>query len=136
MQSFTLVSFGITSNLSQIKLIPALYDMEEKKLLPPAVEIVGIARRKMSDKEFKDYIFQTLKRENIHHKHEIKKEVFLKLCKRLKYVSGDIEDRSLYEKLKKVLKAGNKIYYLATYPELYKYVFENLQRNGLNKGKG
>lgn len=132
MESFALVIFGITSNLAQIKLIPALYDMEEKGLLPKSMDILGIARRQMQNEDFKNYIHTTLHLENIHHKHEIKEQVFRTLCKRLKYISGQIQDQELYKELGKYLKHDNRIYYLATYPELYHQVFKNLQKNRLN----
>lgn len=136
MDSFVLVIFGITSNLAQIKLIPALYDMEEKGLLPSGVTIIGIARKEMSDTEFKNYIHEVLHLENIHHKHEIKQATFNKLCKRLKYLNGQIQDQKLYGKLKKYLNHHNRIYYLATYPQLYHQIFQHLQKNDLNKQKG
>jgi len=132
MQSFALIIFGITGNLAQVKLIPALYDMEEKGLLSKGMTVVGIARRQMSIKELQDYVHQVLHLENIHHRHEIKEKVFQKLCQRLKYISGDVADQKLYEKLKEQLNHKNRIYYLATYPDLYHYVFENLQRHKLN----
>lgn len=133
MEDYALVIFGITGNLAQIKLIPALYDMEEKGLLPPRVTVIGIARKEMSEAEFKNYIHTILHLGNIHHKHEIKDHIFQKLCQRFKYLSGQIQDQKLYEKLTKNLKQGNRIYYLATYPELYHLVFENLRKNNLNK---
>lgn len=132
MESFALVIFGITSNLAQIKLIPALYDMEEKGVLPKGMDIVGIARKQMQNEDFKDYIHETLHLENIHHKHEIKNDIFRRLYQRFKYISGQIQDQELYRKLGKYLKHDNRIFYLATYPELYQLVFENLQKNCLN----
>lgn len=133
MDSFALVIFGITGNLAQIKLIPALYDMEEKGLLPEKVSIVGIARKEMSDGDLRAYVHSVLHLTNIHHQHEIKEAVFQKLCKRLKYLSGEIEDQTLYKKLSQFLDHKNRIFYLATYPDLYQHVFENLQKNKLNK---
>jgi len=133
MDSFALIIFGITSNLAQIKLIPALYDMEEKGILPKDMSIVGIARKEMSTEGFKNYINTTLHLENIHHKHEIKEQVFKKLCKKLQYINDQIQDQKLYEKLSNILKHDNRIFYLATYPELYHQIFENLQKNNLNK---
>lgn len=131
MDSFALVIFGITGNLAQIKLIPVLYDMAEKGLLPDNMIIIGIARKPMSQKEFQDYFHKTLLLENIHHKHGIKKDIFESLCKKLHYIAGNADDSKLYEKLKEY--KGNRIYYLATYPQLYKTIFENLQENNLNK---
>ena len=60
MDSFALIIFGITSNLAQIKLIPALYDMAEKGLLPPGMTIIGTARKEMSSEEFKEYFKKVL----------------------------------------------------------------------------
>lgn len=133
MEDYALIIFGITSNLAQIKLIPALYDMEEKGLFTSQMKIVGIARKELTTEEFKDYLNKVLHLENIHHKHEIKQEVFEKLCSRFKYLSGQIQDQDLYKKLNKLVSHKNRIYYLATYPELYKYAFENLKKNRLNR---
>lgn len=141
MDSFALIIFGITSNLAKIKLIPVLYDMAEKNLLPEGMSIIGIARKSMTKEEFQKYFHETLHLENIHHRHQIKEDVFKKLCQRLNYVEGSIDDPNLYVRLKdymgklvqKGFKCDNKIYYLATYPELYHHIFENLQKNQMNK---
>ncbi|MBI2337773.1 glucose-6-phosphate dehydrogenase [Candidatus Daviesbacteria bacterium] len=136
MDSFALVIFGITSNLAQIKLIPALYDMEEKGLLPFGTTIIGLARRKMTDEDLQKYVGSVLRMKNIHHKHPIKDEIFQRLCRRFKYISGEIEDASVYTSLKRKIIEKNVIFYLATYPELYSYVFEHLKKSGLNKKSG
>ena len=132
MDSFALIIFGITGNLAQIKLIPVLYDMEEKGLLPDGVIIVGIARREMTGRQLQNYVSEVLRLENIHHKHPIKEDVFKKLCERFKYLSGEIQDEKLYARLTSEISHKNRIYYLATYPELYHYIFENLQKHKLN----
>lgn len=136
MESFTLVIFGITGNLAQIKLIPALYDMEEKGLLPKDTHILGIARRKMTHEDLQKYVDFVLNLDNIHHQHGIKDEVFYRLCHRFQYLSGELEDQAVYRTLKGNLQRKNVIFYLATYPELYSYIFEHLQKNGLNKSDG
>lgn len=131
MDSLALVIFGITGNLAQIKLIPVLYDMAEKGVLPEDISIIGIARKQMTNKEFQNYFHHVLHMENIHHSHEIKEEVFKKLCKKLHYIAGNADDPKLYKQLDKY--RGNRIYYLATYPGLYEAIFENLQKTDLNK---
>lgn len=140
MDSVTLIIFGITSNLAQIKLIPALYDMEEKRALPKNISIVGTARKPLSSQEFKKYIWDVLTLENKHHKHPIKKEVFDNLARKIFYTNGQAEDPTFYPRLKDYLdnlnknnNVDNRIYYLATYPDLYKSVFENLQKSNMNK---
>lgn len=144
MDSFALIIFGITGNLAQIKLIPVLYDMAEKSLLPEGMSVVGIGRRQMTKQEFQEYFYEILHLENIHHKHPLKEDIFKKLCKRLHYLSGEVNYSSFYPKLKDYLnnltkkgfKCNNRIYYLATYPNLYKYIFEGLRKNGLNRQNG
>jgi len=137
MDSFALIIFGITSNLAEIKLIPALYDMAEKGVLPKKISIIGISRRSFTPAEFKEYITKVLYIKNIHHQHPIKEEVVEDLLKRFHYIQGPLDDSTFYLRLKSFLdKKGaechNRIYYLATYPDLYHYVFENLQKNKMN----
>lgn len=144
MDSFALIIFGITGNLAQIKLIPVLYDMAEKNLLPEGMSVVGIGRKKMTKLKFQKYFHEALNSENIHHQHPIKEEVFNKLCKRLHYFNGEADKPGFYPNLrdflndltKKGFKCNNRIYYLATYPNLYKDIFEGLRKNGLNKQNG
>lgn len=136
MESFSLIIFGITSNLAQIKLIPALYDIAAKGLLPKDTKIFGIARSPKSHQEFLDYFTKVLYSENRHHQHPIKQDIVDDLSKKLHYVDGNLTEPKLYQKLKTNLPLqGNKMFYLATYPDLYQTVFENLQKSALNEQK-
>ncbi|MBI2022832.1 glucose-6-phosphate dehydrogenase [Candidatus Daviesbacteria bacterium] len=140
MEPFALIIFGITSNLSQIKLIPALYDMEEKGFLPKDMSIIGNARKPMSREEIQKFVFEVLQKENKHHKHEIKEDMFKRLSQRFYYIDGHLDDPDFYPRLKDFLKkktkmgtpCNNLIFYLATYPELYHHIFKNLHSVGLN----
>ncbi|KKQ07643.1 MAG: Glucose-6-phosphate 1-dehydrogenase [Candidatus Pacebacteria bacterium GW2011_GWF2_38_9] len=138
-ESFSLVIFGATGNLAQLKLIPALYDLAEANLLPEKVSIVGIGRKELSDEEFRQYSNDVLHKPNRHHQHPIKEEVAEKLLEKMHYVSGDIGKKELYEKLDEKLKedksCSNRMFYLATYPELYPTVFNHLEETGLNSQK-
>ena len=40
-----LVIFGVTGDLSRKKLIPSIYDLSNRGLLPPGFAILGFARR-------------------------------------------------------------------------------------------
>lgn len=131
-----MVFFGITSNLAQKYFIPALYDMSEKGVLPENLVIIGNARTPMSKEEFTQYIHKVLHLPNVHHKHDIKQDFFEKLIKNFFYLAGHLDDPSFYPALSSALEHlgfTNKIFYLATYPDLYHYIFENLQKVGLNK---
>ncbi len=131
MDSFTFVIFGITSNLAQIKLIPALYQMAEKGLLPPDFQIIGSARRKLTREEFENYINNSLQAKSS--KLQIKKEILENLIDKMQYLSGNLDDPYFYSQLKQQIEHQNIIFYLATYPELYDLIFEYLNRVGLNK---
>lgn len=141
MDSLTLIILGVTGNLAQKYTLQALYDMAEKNLLPEKMHIIGVARKQFSPPEFIKYVHEVLHKDNVHHKHEIKEEIFQKLVKKLHYVQGNLDDPNFYLRLKTNMeklpkgKKNNKIYYLATYPELYHHIFENLQKLGLNQQK-
>ncbi|MCL5020017.1 MAG: glucose-6-phosphate dehydrogenase (NADP(+)), partial [Patescibacteria group bacterium] len=131
------VIFGITSNLAQIKLIPAFYDMEEKGILPAEMKIIGNARTPMSEEEFCNYLAKVLNTQNIHHQHPIKQDILKRLLERFNYLPGHLDDPGLYGDLKKEISSfSKKIFYLATYPDLYHHIFENLHKVGLEKGNG
>lgn len=133
MQNFSLVLFGVTGNLAQLKVLPALYDLEDKKILPEKTRIFGVARRPMSREEFQAYVLKILKTKNRHHDHEIKDEVWQRLSARIDYIAGDFNDPVLYDKLKTALDTAqtqNRIFYVATYPQLYSTIFDHFRRTG------
>lgn len=140
MDSFVFVIFGITSNIARKYSIPVLYDMVEKNLLPDDMVIIGNARSPMSKSEIENYVKQVLNSENLHHKHQIKDEIFQKLAKKIHYIDGHLDDANFYPRLKEKINnltkntnCHNIIYYLATYPDLYQHIFSNLQKNEMSK---
>ena len=133
MDSFNFVVFGFTSNLAQLKIIPALYDLESKGLLPVGTRIIGIGRK---DIDCKEYVTGVLHNKNRHHVHNIDSDVENRLLEKTEYHIEDFEDKnkSLYKKLKNL--KGNILYYLATYPNLYLDIFQSLKDYGLNEEIG
>lgn len=47
-----LVIFGVTGDLARKKLLPAVYDLANRGLLPPGFALVGFARRDWEDQDF------------------------------------------------------------------------------------
>ncbi|MFD8433140.1 glucose-6-phosphate dehydrogenase, partial [Streptomyces coelicoflavus] len=47
-----LVIFGVTGDLSRKKLMPAVYDLANRGLLPPGFSLVGFARRDWEHEDF------------------------------------------------------------------------------------
>ena len=46
------VIFGVTGDLARKKLMPAIYDLANRGLLPPSFALVGFARRDWADEDF------------------------------------------------------------------------------------
>ncbi|MEP7166487.1 MAG: glucose-6-phosphate dehydrogenase [Candidatus Woesebacteria bacterium] len=140
MSPFSFYLFGVTGNLAQIKVIPALYDLFEKKLIPKGSHIIGVARKEMTPDQFRSFVWDILQTPNRHHTHPIRDEVWQEMCEHLSYQSGDFSDPKLYSTIKASLETHqihNTIFYLATYPQLYESIFTNLKTAGLtNQDKG
>ena len=47
-----LVMFGVTGDLARKKLMPAIYDLANRGLLPPGFSLVGFARRDWEHEDF------------------------------------------------------------------------------------
>src|SRR6266700_780622 len=56
-----LVLFGVTGDLSRKKLLPAIYDLANRGLLPPGFSLVGFARRDWVDKDFARLTYDAVK---------------------------------------------------------------------------
>ncbi len=138
-EAFALIIFGATGNLAQLKLIPALYDLVEANLLPKQMTIIGVGRKKMTDQEFRDYSHRVLHQPNRHHQHPIVEATAAELLGKMRYLAGDIAKPEIYQQLHGLLDQDractNRMFYLATYPELYQTVFEHLQSSDLNSQK-
>lgn len=134
MNNFSFFLFGVTGNLSQIKVIPALYDLFERGRIPANTPIIGVARKEMSQDDFRRYVWDILHQPNRHHTHEINDEVWNAMSASLRYIQGDFSDKAMYANVARELKrtqTHNAVYYLATYPQLYETIFQNLKTNGL-----
>ena len=131
----TLVIFGATGDLYQSKLAPSLFNMFSTGLLPNDLNIIGFARKPLTDSDFqdltKDAIF--LKNKNP----ETKKIQDFLSC--LKYIRGDLENLESFKSLGEKLSAEdykkgfctNKLFYLAVPPSLYEVIFKNIALAGL-----
>ena len=120
----TIVLFGITGDLAQKKLLPAIYDLYVSGRLKDT-QIVGFSRRDLSKKEIEDVVKATIKTSNF-------EEKFLDL---ITYVSGQFDDLESYKKLamhladvcdKKLGDCRNKLFYLSVPPKLYEIIWKNI----------
>ena len=119
-----LVIFGASGDLTQRKLVPALYQMKLERRLPPEITIVGVARRDWSDDFFRSHM-----REGVEQFGGGlgKAELWEDFAKGLYYCSGDMDNPESYEKLKELLSKldtergtrGNRVFYLAVAPRFF-----------------
>ncbi len=132
-----IVLFGATGDLAQRKLIPALFDLFVKDLLPKKYAVLGLSRGGMLDREFRAFASGVVKKNK--HKHsEAKLKSFLK---HLYYMRGDFSDKSFYKDVKARVEemeggfgqCSNKLYYLAVPPSLYEMMFTFVAKSGLSK---
>lgn len=56
-----LVIFGASGDLTQRKLVPAIYQMKLERRLPPELTIVGVARRDWSNDFFREHLREGVK---------------------------------------------------------------------------
>ena len=52
----SLVIFGVTGDLAQKKLLPAVYDLANRGLLPPSFGLTGFARRDWTQERFIEFV--------------------------------------------------------------------------------
>ena len=119
-----LVIFGASGDLTQRKLVPALYQMKLERRLPPEITIVGVARRDWSDDFFRSHM-----REGVEQFGGGlgKPELWDDFAKGLYYCSGDMDNPESYQKLKDLLSKldtdrgtrGNRVFYLAVAPRFF-----------------
>ena len=87
-----LVIFGVTGDLSTKKVMPAVYDLANRGLLPPGFSLVGYARRDWEDQDFAKIVHDAVK---AHSRTEFRQEVWDQLAEGFRFVSGDFADTSL-----------------------------------------
>jgi glucose-6-phosphate 1-dehydrogenase len=134
-QSCTLIIFGSTGNLAQIKLLPALYQLESGGHLAPSFRVIGFGRRDWSDEHWRGEV-RSLLSERLGGR--LDKDVLERLLQRLYFSEGDLEDDDGFRRLAGRLRgddgfAANLIFYLAIAPAFYGPVVDRLAANGLNE---
>ena len=128
--STTIIIFGASGDLTQRKLIPALFHLYRKKRLPEKTRIVGFARRPWDDAQFRSILRDRIQEYHTDSFDLVTWQIFEQ---QIHYVQGDLNDKDAYKNLKKYLQSvesekASRLYYLATAPTFYKIVVENLGR--------
>jgi len=130
-EPFDIVIFGGTGDLSKRKLIPALFHRFLDGQIHATCRIVGVARSKLSRKEFIDLAKKACENST----NEWSAKNWTAFSKLLEYVAMDITSSGPnWKKLKDFLTQDGRphIFYLATTPLIYVDVCRMLGEEGLN----
>jgi len=137
----TLVIFGASGDLTQRKLVPAVYNLLLDGLLPEEFAVVGAARRELSDEAFTEDMRQGVE---AHSRQSLDQEGWQKVAARTSYVPLG-KDASGYRRLAEHLdgvdrelgSGGNRLFYLSIPPSAIPAVIHGLKEAGLNRpGQG
>jgi glucose-6-phosphate 1-dehydrogenase len=125
-----MVIFGASGDLTKRKLLPALFHLEQSNLLPKNFAIVGVARRPLGN-EFAEDMKEGILEFGGVDASDPKLEEFVA---KISYYALQFDDASAYAGLKdfldKLSKEKNigpdRLFYLATAPEYFTPIIENL----------
>ena len=134
-----IVMFGVTGDLARRKLMPAIYDLANRGLLPPGFSLVGFARRDWATQDFGDIVHDAVKAGA---RTPFREEVWKSLAEGFRFVPGSFDDDAAFDELARVVKeldehrgtGGNHAFYLSIPPGFFGLVCEQLQRSGLAGG--
>lgn len=125
----TLVIFGATGNLSRLKLMPGLFQLECDGRLPEQMTILAFARRPWDRERWIEEVAGMLRDK---HPEGLDEAAFARFRERLQYYHGDLEDPEVYKGLKEKLDGqdplypANAIFYMSIRPSDFSTVIESL----------
>jgi glucose-6-phosphate 1-dehydrogenase len=131
-----LIIFGVTGDLSRKKLMPAVYDLANRGLLPPGFALVGFARRDWEDQDFEKVVYDAVKQ---YARTPFDEDVWRQLAAGIRFVQGEFDDDQAFERLKTTIEdldrdrgtMGNHAFYLSIPPKSFPQVTEQLRNSGL-----
>ncbi|MEU9366319.1 glucose-6-phosphate dehydrogenase [Streptomyces avermitilis] len=131
-----LVIFGVTGDLSRKKLMPAIYDLANRGLLPPGFSLLGFARRDWEDQDFAQVVHDSVRE---HARTEFREEVWQQLAEGMRFIPGDFDDDAAFKQLRASVDeldasrgtSGNYAFYLSVPPKFFPKVVQQLKKHGL-----
>ncbi len=138
-ENCVIVIFGATGDLVKRKLMPSLFELFRKNLMPEQFAILGVGRSDYNDESFREKV--TIGVKIFAKTKPVNQKLLRDFLKNIFYEEMDPNSSEAYEQLKnrlndlsEVFQANrNFIYYMATPPDIYQVVTSNLGVNELNK---
>jgi glucose-6-phosphate 1-dehydrogenase len=132
-----LVIFGIGGDLSRKKLIPAIYDLANRGLLPTDFVMIGFSKADWPG----GGSFETLARRSAKDgaRTDWSEEVWRRLAGNTRFVEGSFDDDAAFDKLCEEMEdvrnshgiQGNAAFYLSIPPQLFPAVLRQMERTKL-----
>jgi glucose-6-phosphate 1-dehydrogenase len=131
-----LVVFGITGDLARKKLLPAVYDLANRGLLPTNFALLGFARRDWGDTDFAELSREAARKAA---RTPWREEVWDRLAASVRFVPGSFDDDNAFDQLAESLRelegshgiGGNAAFYLSIPPAMFPVVLKQMQRTGM-----
>jgi glucose-6-phosphate 1-dehydrogenase len=135
------VLFGVTGDLARKKLMPAIYDLANRGLLPPGFSLVGFARRDWADQDFGQIVHDSVRD---HARTPFREDVWKSLAEGIRFVPGTFDDDAAFDTLAATVHeleqargtGGNLAFYLSIPPGFFAQVCQQLDRSGLAHSDG
>ncbi|MCU1543024.1 MAG: glucose-6-phosphate dehydrogenase, partial [Microbacteriaceae bacterium] len=131
-----LVVFGVTGDLSRKKLIPAVYDLANRGLLPAGFVLLGFARRDWGDGDFETVAKEWAQKGA---RTEFREETWARMADAIKFLPGSFDDDAAFDALAQALHdlgashgtQGNAAFYLSIPPPAFPTVLAQMERTGM-----
>ncbi len=137
-QSHILVIFGASGDLTYRKLIPSIWDLFEQNHLPPQFAVLGLGRTELSDSDFRSKMTEGIRKFALRKptseedlQHFAAKLYYFAFNPLASHEYADFKNR-LLQLDHQLGTQKNFIYYLATPPNLYSVIPEELAKQELN----
>lgn len=134
-----LVIFGASGDLTHRKLLPALFDLFQAGLLSKNSAVFGFARSPLTDDDFRDLAHKGIQRYS--RNPPVSDKGWSDFSALLHYRHGQFDDPASYRQLKEELATldhdrgtgANRLFYLATPPELFPIITRQLGEASMNR---
>ena len=136
-----IIILGATGDLTWRKLIPAIYNLWLDKWIPDEFAVVGVSRKKITEKEFQSHLLDGLNK--FSRRGKPKKSEWDNFVKSLNYLKGEFSVDTTYSAIEKQINifekkwkvSANRIFYLAVPPFSFEEIAKKLGSSGLAGNK-
>ncbi len=137
MTDTTIVIFGASGDLTERKLLPALFGNFRKGRLPEQTRIVGVSRSRLTDAEFREKLRTGIRS---HASDVFDEDDWSRFSQRIHYRAGDVGTPESYVALESFIATiapadDNRLYYLSIAPDLYPIAVRALGDAGMAREK-